>query len=143
MRDFSLWHTVGMYKRTIAAAAIVGISLLIINWVANTLYWYTSIWWFDMLMHTVGGMFVAFIGGAMLLRHLRGRTPHELFIILVLFVFVVGLFWEYYEYIVQFYIKTVHLADVPDSISDLVCDMVGGVIASIFVIVMQKRYNTE
>ena len=52
-----------------------------------------------------------------------------------------GLAWEYYEYVVQFYIKNVHLADVPDSIGDLSADMLGGILGTSFVIAYKKRYN--
>lgn len=130
-----------MYRRLIAYAASVGIGVLLLNSVANAFYWYVSIPWFDMFMHTLGGVFVALLGGAFLARRLVELTPRELFITVALFVFIIGLGWEYYEYIVQFYIKNVHLADVSDSISDLICDMIGGSIGSLFVIRAQKRYN--
>lgn len=132
-----------MYKRLVLTAATTGIFLFVVNWIANTFYWYVSISWFDMLMHTIGGMFTVFVTAAFLYRsrQLQGLDSKELFITLALIAFIIGLGWEYYEYLVQFLIKSVQLASIPDSISDLICDMVGGVIASIFVIVMQRRYN--
>lgn len=130
-----------MYKVLVALAAFVGISLFIINGVASVFYWYVSIWWFDMLMHVIGGIFVGLIGSAFLHKHLEGLSGKEVFVSLALFVFIIGLGWEYYEYILQFYIKSVQLADVADSISDLICDMVGGIIATLFVILLRKRYN--
>lgn len=130
-----------MYKKLVALAAFTGITLMIINAMAVLFYWYVSLWWFDMLMHTIGGMLVTFVGAAFLWKRLKNLPSLELFITLALFVFIIGLAWEYYEYIVQFYIKSVHLADVADSISDLICDMVGGSIAALFVIQLKKRYN--
>jgi hypothetical protein len=130
-----------MYKRLIAASAVLGILTLVLNAVAVAFYWYVSIGWFDMLMHTLGGVFVAVLGSAFLWKYLRVLPAREFFITLALFVFVVGLAWEYYEYVVQFYIKTVHLADMMDSISDLICDMIGGCIGALFVIGLRKRYN--
>ena len=130
-----------MYKRLVASAAFIGISLFVVNALASTFYWYVSIPWFDMPMHTIGGMFVAVLGGAFLRKQLRGRSAYEVFILIVLFVFVIGLAWEYYEYIVQFYIKNVHLADTVDSISDLICDMLGGILGAGFVILLNTKYN--
>ena len=130
-----------MYKRLIGSAAALGIIIMLVNALANAFYWYVSIPWFDMLMHTIGGVFVAVLGAALLVRHIRLLPKRELFITLALFVFVIGLVWEYYEYVVQFFIKGVQLAAISDSISDIICDMAGGMIGSIFVIWIKKRYN--
>lgn len=130
-----------MYKKLVALAAITGITLLVVNALAVVFYWYDAIWWFDMPMHTVGGVLVVFVGAAFLFSRIKRLPVGELFITLALFVFIVGLAWEYYEYVVQFYIKSVHLADIADSISDLICDMVGGSIGALFVILLKKRYN--
>lgn len=130
-----------MYRRLVSAAAIVGILLLSMNWLANAFYWYVSIPPFDMYMHMLGGIFVVLIGSAFGLRHILGKRAKEVVIELLLFVFIVGLAWEYYEYLVQFYIKGVHLADISDSISDVICDMVGGILGTVFVLITKRRYN--
>lgn len=134
-------HNLGMYRRLIIFSAILGSILFTFNFIANKFYWYTSITPFDMYMHTLGGIFVAVVAGAFLSKDTIFADNKKLFIILSLFVFIVGLGWEYYEYIVQFYIKGVHLADLNDSISDLLCDMLGGVIGFFFVLIFKKRYN--
>ena len=131
-----------MYRRLIIIALLLAVGTFTLNAIAVLFYWYVSIWWFDMLMHTIGGVLVAVLGSALILKHLKGLTRKETYITIALFVFIIGLGWEYYEYIVQFYIKSVHLADISDSISDLICDMVGGSIGAGFVILLQKRYNT-
>lgn len=130
-----------MYKRLAIVAAIAGVGLCIGNAIATVFYWYTSWWWFDMVMHTLGGMFTAFVCSLVFFKTLRNRSSKQYFITIMLAVFIVGLAWEYYEYIVQFYIKAVHLADITDSISDLICDMFGGGVAVGFVILLRTRYN--
>lgn len=132
-----------MYRRLITGACVVGLSVLIINGLANRFYWYTAIVGFDKFVHTLGGLFVALVAGAVFLGQTKHLKSHEVFVTLALCVFAVGLAWEYYEYILQAYFKTVHLADIPDSIGDLVFDMVGGSIGAYFVILMKKRYNTQ
>ncbi len=130
-----------MYRRLIICTAVAGITLLAINTLASALYWYDAIWWFDMGMHALGGVFVALLGGSLVVRQLRVLTGRESLIVILLLVFIIGLGWEYYEYIVQYYVKGVQLAHVSDSISDLICDMIGGSVGALFVILLKKRYN--
>ncbi len=132
-----------MYRRVLTASALTGIGLCVVNWLANTFYWYVTIGWFDMPMHGIGGVFVALCGAAALAKRKSVLTTSELLITILLFVFVVGLAWEYYEYIVQFFVKGVQLASISDSISDLICDMIGGVVGVSFVLLLQKRYNKD
>ena len=54
---------------------------------------------------------------------------------------IVGLGWECFEYIVQNLIKGGQLANLPDSAKDMVMDILGGSISSIFVLRTLKRYN--
>lgn len=118
---------------------VVGIFLL--NLIANALYWYTAIAWFDMVMHTLGGIFLGFGVASFLFDRFRNKKDLSVFLIIAAIVLVVGLGWEGYEYLVQFLVKGVHLADIPDSISDLYCDITGGAIASLFVLFDKRRYN--
>lgn len=130
-----------MYQRLAIASAALGIGIFMLNLFANAFYIYVSIYWFDMFMHALGGVFIAVTTGALIAR--KSYTHTERFILLLLVVFIVGLGWEYYEYLVQFFIKAVDLAKIPDSISDLICDMIGGTLGAIFVILSQKRYNSR
>ncbi len=132
-----------MYKKLIKWAGVTVILMFILHTLANTFYWYTSIFGFDKVMHTLGGIFLALLAGALLnAKRMPDHTRH-LFVTLLLFVFIVGLAWEYYEYLVQYIFKSIHLADVPDSIGDLIFDMVGGIIGSYFVILIKRRYNKD
>ncbi len=130
-----------MYKKLVGYAALVGIGIFLINTLAHVFYWYVSIWWFDMLMHTIGGVFVAFVCSMITFKQIESLPFRELFIVIALMVFIVGLAWEYYEYVVQYYVRGVQLASIPDSVSDLICDMIGGSLGALFVIWTKKRYN--
>jgi hypothetical protein len=60
----------------------------------------------------------------------------------LLFVLIVGIGWEFFEYGVQNLIKgSPQLANIPDSIKDVLMDIIGGKIASFFVLRVIKRYN--
>jgi len=130
-----------MYKKLITVGSFFGIFIFIMNILANLFYWYTSIFWFDMFMHTLGGVFIAIVFGAIFQNKFSTFSSQKFFLFLISLVFVIGVFWEGYEYVVQYFIKNVHLADLPDSISDLVCDVVGGSLGALFVITSKRSYN--
>lgn len=95
-----------------------------------------------MVMHTLGGMFLAVIF-ALLFKKSFLAYSHTAFTTGVLvWVLIVGIGWELFEYIVQHVIKPVTFATVNDSISDLFCDIFGGMIGAYFVIRTKKRYNS-
>lgn len=124
-------------------ALVAGIGIFALNTAAIAFYWYASMFWFDMLMHTLGGVFVALLGGALFTRTFRTLGWREIMITNLLFIFIIGLGWEFYEYIVQFWIKGINLASISDSISDVICDMTGGILGTYFVILIKRRYNRE
>ena len=139
-----LCHTLSiMYKSLIKKAGYMGVVIFLLNLVANKFYWYTAIFGFDKFMHTLGGMFIVFIVSSFYSKKFAGQDSWRIFVTLVLSAFVIGLVWEYYEYIVQYFIKGVQLANVTDSIGDLIFDSIGGAIGSIFVISINKRYNRK
>lgn len=130
-----------MYRKLIKYSALFGIGIFVVNALAHKFYWYTSIFGFDKVMHALGGVFTAFVVAAILWRRLERIADKEKIITILLCAFIVGLVWEYYEYVVQMYVKYVHIADVPDSIGDLIFDMFGATFGVGFVILLQKRYN--
>ncbi len=109
-----------MYRKLVFYTCVLVLFILVINALANVFYWYTAVPGFDKFVHTLGGTFLALLGSAMFYKQLRTLPVHHVFVTTMLFVFVVGLLWEYYEYLIQAIVKNVHLADLPDSIGDLV-----------------------
>ena len=93
-------------------------------------------------MHTIGGVFIAVLAAMFFWSHIEHLGWRDSAVALLLIVLIIGLAWEYYEYIVQYFIKDVHLADINDSITDMMCDMFGGIIGTAFVLRAKKRYNT-
>ena len=109
---------------------------------ASAFYWYAVIPWYDMMMHTLGGGFLAVFTAAFFYKHVVELNRYETIVTLLLAVLVVGGAWEYFEYAVQYVVKgAVTLATFPDSVSDMVCDMAGGMIGTYFVLRQKKRYN--
>ncbi len=131
-----------MYHRLMSLAALLGVFLLLANAMAHSFYWYVSVWWFDMLMHTIGGVFVTIVAAALLWRrHVRMLPIRETYITLLLSIFIIALAWEYYEYALQIYSRNDMSSDIADSLSDIVCGMIGGTIATRVVLMLKRRYN--
>jgi len=103
--------------------------------------WYYAVFWFDILMHIIGGIFI----GALFVYLFRVRrnflkTESVLtFIILGAgFTVLVGVLWEFYEFFMDVVIfKQYSLLNTPgeihfDTLKDLFNDIVGGAIAVSF-----------
>jgi hypothetical protein len=119
------------------------IFIFILNKVANLFFWYTSIVWFDMLMHFLGGVFVALAVGSVLAGYLKNTENKKVFWIILASVLVVGLGWEVFEFSVQEIVKVTGLADVPDSVSDLFFDALGAAAGTFFVIRAKNKYTSS
>lgn len=132
-----------MFRKKLALSSLfLVVSISILHVVATTFYWYLVIPWFDMLMHTLGGVFLAMFGATIFSEKIKRISRAHIFLLLISIVFLVGFGWEVFEYIVQFVIKgSIQLANIPDSVSDMVCDVVGGVLGFFFVLIQKRRYN--
>ena len=65
------------------------------HWLALTNNYYWAIWWYDIMMHFLGGCLVALI--LLWLDRWRGTTLITIFVHAFLWIMVVGLAWEIYE----------------------------------------------
>jgi H+/Cl- antiporter ClcA len=131
-----------MDKKLLRIACVTAFFIWLVNALANRFYWYSAMWWFDIPMHILGGVFLGFAAGALFFKKIVKRSRRDIVVTVVLFVLAVGIGWEFFEYIVQSIIKGgTQLAHIPDSIKDMFMDIVGGVIAACFVLRAIKRYN--
>ena len=105
--------------------ALVTFLVYFLNTIATKFYWYYSIWWFDVLMHFLGGVWVTFI-----LFWFFPVTPlsKNYFPKLILGILFVGLGWEVFEIIFNNIIAGITF-DLFDTLSDVFFDMLGGVLA--------------
>jgi hypothetical protein len=132
-----------MSKRLLLSACVLIFFIWAINSLANMFYWYSAMWWFDIPMHILGGAFLALLLGAIFFKKLISLNKKEITITILLGVVIVGAGWEVFEYVVQHMIKGLPLANFPDSIKDMLMDIIGGFLASFFVLKAVKRYNTS
>jgi hypothetical protein len=128
-------------KKLLLYACFLVFFIWLINTLANAFYWYSAMWWFDIPMHIMGGMFLALSAGALFFKKLLPLSLKERLVVVLLFVLVMGIGWEIFEYLVQALIKGIQLANIPDSIKDIFMDLFGGTLASFFVLRRLKMYN--
>jgi hypothetical protein len=109
--------------------------IFIANFLTLKFYWYSSIWWLDMPMHFLGGFweglfFIWFfsIVDFPFLKLSLDMMDFKLVYKTVLFVLLIGILWEFFEFFVNNYIGH-DLFNTLDTISDIFFDLVGGTFA--------------
>ena len=96
---------------------VMGIA--IVNTIATKFFWYSSLWWFDMPMHFLGGFFVA----GMTAFFFWNNEYRALWVLCG--VLVVGVGWEVFEIGVDHVTFALSITPI-DSLSDIFFDLAGG-----------------
>lgn len=112
-------------KRLFKILAYLIVLIFLVNYVAVKLYWYNSIWYFDMIMHFLGGLWVGLIS----LYFFSSKTPY---LKILLFVLFIGLGWEIFELLFNNIIAQ-NPFNALDTISDIFFDLSGGLCAILYV----------
>ena len=111
----------------IAALAVVMLSL---HLAAYAFFFYWSVWWYDLMMHGVGGFLIGSLAAwavAFPLRNIVRISPMLFIGIVTLFG---GLMWEVFEYVVGFqnYFSSTRVYTI-DTVSDIAMDLLGALLA--------------
>ena len=123
--------------------------IFIVNYLAMKFYWYSSIWWLDMLMHFFGGFWLGLTliwfslpKDISLTKQLFEKQNFKLILKILLGVLIVGVLWEIFEVIVNN--NTLRLSfNLLDTLSDICFDITGGSFAILYFLkrVMVKAKN--
>jgi len=119
-------------------ALTVLFTLLLLNIPSMYYGWYLNWWWVDTSQHLLGGFFVAMLMYYYLKDRLKeGEFLKNTLIVVGATVFI-GVVWEFSEYIANqtlieplyrwFGIKGYFIGDLPDTINDLLMDILGGLV---------------
>ncbi len=108
---------------------ILIVIIAFLNYIAleNFLYW--RFWWFDILMHFLGGFWVSLT--ALWLFYFSSFVKNyrknliDIFIISLTSVLVVGIGWEVFEFVIETSFSNNYVAD---TILDLIMDVVGSLV---------------
>ncbi|MBU1557840.1 hypothetical protein KKC45_02665 [Patescibacteria group bacterium] len=111
---------------------ILVLSIAILNTIGNELFLYWKLWWFDIIMHFLGGLWVGM--SALWIYYFSGffgnlrKDPPFIFLLSFLSVLAIGLGWEVFEFLIEIDFSNHYVSD---TALDLIMDIVGGIIASI------------
>ncbi|MDE2400010.1 MAG: hypothetical protein KGL67_03345 [Patescibacteria group bacterium] len=115
-------------KKLIKTLSFLTVTLFLVNSLANKFYWYSAIWYFDMIMHTLGGIC---LGLASVYFFPPKDSSLKSLLKILLFVFVVGVGWEVFE-IIFYNIIAQTPFNALDTISDVFFDLAGGGLAVLY-----------
>ena len=102
--------------------------LFLTDALAQKFYWYYSIWWFDMLMHFLGGLW---LGLVFIYFFLPKNITISLILKILAFVFLAGIGWEAFEFYFINYVAQ-NSFNILDTISDVLFDLIGGISAVLY-----------
>ncbi len=110
----------------------------ILNIIGTKLYLYWTVTWFDMIMHFLGGLFVALFFFS-IFAFLKSRLPYmEKLVLGLIFSILVGLVWEYYEVIVG--VTDLREAGYwSDTGMDIVMDTLGAIVGVFYAHKLEKQ----
>ncbi len=115
-------------KRLFKILATLIFIIFVVNFSADKFHWYFSIWYLDMIVHFLSGFWIGLLA-------LYFFAPPTLFFRLILkillFVFLVGIGWEVFEFITDKVV--IHNSfNALDTVSDIFFDLAGGIFAVLY-----------
>lgn len=126
------------FKKLLVRLASLIFFIFLLNYLAMKFHWYSSIWYLDMPMHFLGGVWL----GLIFIWFFRLKEIDIKIILEIIFcVLFVGILWEYFEYIVNIY-TTQNNFNILDTTSDILFDLSGGLF-SIFYFLRYIMYIKE
>ena len=125
-------------KKLIKPLVYIILFILTVNFIANKLYWYSSIRYFDMFMHFLGGIWVGLMS---LYFFTFQRISLKLVVRVLLVVLAVGVGWEIFEFLVNDAFAQ-NPFNYLDTFSDIFFDLSGGLCAILYVLVPFKNQRT-
>jgi hypothetical protein len=128
----------------------ISLILILIFYISSFYYdWFDFIWWLDTPMHLIGGAWTALFAIYIYNKYFDFQKNKLIFklIIILSSVALVGIFWEFYEFIMDVIILKKYLFyNEPgyilfDTLKDLFNDLVGALIAFIFYFKRSQNQN--
>ncbi len=113
-----------------------------VNTIADQTHLYYLLWWFDIPMHIMGGLWVALMSLVIYYHspHFKRKDRSVAFVIsfALASTMVIGLFWEVFEFSVEHFVK-LNDNGLLDTLKDLVDDLIGAALAT--AIFIKRGYN--
>jgi hypothetical protein len=128
------------FNRYFLPFVLVMLIVVGLHWIASLYGFYWNVWWYDIMMHSLGGLFV-FIAAlwALNTQYARALTPYINIKNLLVFVFVIGFLWEVHEILLDF-ADFSHPQYVRDTTEDFIFDMTGAVAGAL---IFRQKKDTQ
>lgn len=116
------------------------------------LLFYKDFWWIDIVLHTLGGVWVAMLFFALKNSYapgLRSAVPDWFYVVLACgMVMLIGVAWEWFEYSFDFFFAKEDLKwraqlGLPDTMGDLLADFIGGLAISLYIMKKERLYSHD
>lgn len=129
-----------LHRRILLRALVLMLVVAGLHFLALTFYFYWQLWWFDILMHFLGGVVVG-LGALWALLGFSVRqgfipTPFQMFLAVIAAGLIVGLSWEIYELYFRLFDAHYYAADTS---LDVVMDLTGATVAYFYVRRLQAK----
>ena len=118
-------------KRLLKHLVFLMFFMFLADFLAHYFFWYSLISYFDVIMHTLGGFWVGMF--FFYIFSMGNGVPRsgKLFLRVVLCTLMIGLLWEFFEYVV-FNIIAVTSWDGVDTSSDIFFDILGALFSCFY-----------
>ena len=106
-----------------------------LNHLAGIFDLYYMFYWYDIMMHSLGGIILGLVGVVMVRKIpiFKRLSVSQKIAMIILFGLLGGIGWEFFEYIQDAVIGTVLQVSWSDTIMDLLCDTVGaGIVGMVY-----------
>lgn len=104
-----------------------------LNYLAGVFDLYYMISWYDLFMHSLGGIILGLMGIILLRRVplLQNLTSTQKIIWVILCGLLGGIAWEAFEYVQDVYLHTAMQISLRDTLTDIVADTLGAAMVGI------------
>lgn len=118
----------------------LGLIIALLHVAAINFFLYWELWWADIVMHFLGGFWVALLGFWLLafFNRIEEFSKKQVLVVSIIFTLVIGLLWEIFE--AGAGLSFVGADRWADTITDLLFDIIGGLAAGLYI---YKRYPKQ
>jgi hypothetical protein len=128
-------------KKLLKHLVILMFFIFILNYLGEKFYWPYSIWYFDMITHTLGGLWVGLFFAYFYSFSLPvSKNLATNMVLIVTSLLIMGLLWECFEYYAYTIVGGANFVPL-DTASDVCFDLVGGLLAVTYF--MRSNYDRQ
>ena len=110
--------------------ALIALLVAVLQFVAFKFFFYWTLWWYDVMMHGLGGFLIGSIAAWAYAFELKQRVKLNTFFWIVGATLLIGILWEVFEYAVGFRLYDgLYQSYISDTLSDIGMDIAGALAA--------------